>query len=74
MYELDEEEVKATRANLLVRTAVKAYVLYICNKNRSHLGINRVSKEYLDNLEIRLKNIIVGDVHRHRSVGKTFKP
>lgn len=60
--------------NPLNRAATKKFVLTRFKDLRSGDPMTRVSKKYLDNLEARLKNMIITDIQGHRSVGVTFDP
>lgn len=60
--------------SLLNRSAVKTYILLNVKAKRAGWDCQRVSKEYLDNLEARVRAMVNTDIHQHRSVGKTFKP
>lgn len=59
---------------LLNMARTKRFILEQMKKTRPHLGINRVSRESLEIYEAKLRGIIIGDIQRHRSSGKTFKP
>ena len=61
-------------ANLINRSAVKKFVLEHAKITRSGWECKRVSKEYLDNLEARVRLLIEKDVHQHPTLGKTFRP
>jgi hypothetical protein len=64
----------ATRtSHLLNRSEVRKFILDTMQRHRPHLGITRVSQEALEKLEYWLREKIRGEVHRHPSLGKTFK-
>ena len=47
--------------------------LRIARDRRKGWSPNRVSKEYLDKLDAKVRAIIIKSVMSHRSVGKTIK-
>jgi hypothetical protein len=57
---------------LLNRSAVKKFALDLSKANRAG-RFNRVSLEFLERINARLKNIIREEVQRHPSLGKTLK-
>lgn len=59
-------------SSLLNRSAVKKRALDIAESKRNG-RFNRVSKEFLDRIEARLAAMILAEVERHPSVGKTLK-
>jgi hypothetical protein len=61
------------RKGLLNRAATRAFILHTINRLRPHLKITRVSVEALELYETRLRAMIIGDVHRHPSIGRTFR-
>ena len=58
---------------MLNRKATKKFILERWKKLRPGWTIDRVSKESLDILEARLHNIIIEEIKRHPSMGKTFR-
>ena len=66
------EEMKMS--SLLNKAALKKFILAKLEANRPELGLTRVSKEALDTIEARLKNMIENDISTHPSIGKTYKP
>lgn len=67
---MNATEPKATkRASLLNRAAVKRAALHYAESR----GFTRVSAEFLDRIEIKLRGLIRAEVHAHPSVGKTLK-
>jgi len=63
-------------SSLLNRSALKKFILAKIAALRPGMEkrITRVSSEALDNYEAKLKNSIEIDIHKHPSIGKTFKP
>lgn len=61
-------------SSLLNKAALKKFILAKIEAMRPGLGLTRVSKEALEALEARLKNMIENDISTHPSVGKTYKP
>jgi hypothetical protein len=61
-------------SSILNRAATKKYVLMRFKEIRAGRPMERVSKEYLDNLEFWLKRKMDSDIESHPSIGKTFKP
>jgi hypothetical protein len=59
--------------SILNRKAIKAFILNTCEKNRPGWSCERVSKQAIDEVEGFLKHKIQQSVHRHPSVGKTFR-
>lgn len=59
---------------MINRTEVKKTVLALLEANRPQLAlqISRVSGQYLDDLEARLRVMILNDIGRHPSIGSTF--
>ncbi len=60
--------------NILNRSSTKKFVLTRFSELRAGSPMTRISKRYLDNLEARIKNMIITDIESHRSVGVTFDP
>lgn len=58
---------------LINRTKTKERILQLCNDTRPHIGITRVSKEALDDIELMLSNHIRRLVETHPSKGVTFR-
>lgn len=58
-------------ANLINRKAIKEITLRYA-KSRTGCSFERVSKKFLDDLEIHVRNKIFHAVAHHRSVGKTI--
>ncbi len=59
--------------SLINRAEVRRFILARFETDRSHAGITRVSKQALDQIEFWLRNKLRAEVHRHPSLGKTFK-
>ena len=59
--------------NLINRAACKKLALRWCADNRKGWTPNRVGKQYLDDLESKVRLLIQQSVNKHRSVGKTIK-
>ena len=59
---------------LINKKETRDFILERCEKMRPGLGLERVSKDALDLIELRLKNLIIDMVLEHPSKGKTFKP
>jgi hypothetical protein len=60
--------------NYLINKAhVKAYVLECVTMYRAEWGANRVAKEFMDDLNERVRSLIRGSVKRHASKRKTVK-
>jgi hypothetical protein len=54
------------------RAACKKLALRWVKDKRNGWDATRVSKQFLDDLNDRVRNIVTGSVARHRSVGKTI--
>lgn len=61
------------RKNLLNHAATKHYILTKLQEERPHLGFNRVSKEALLLLEVRIRLMLDRAIWAHSSTGKTFR-
>ncbi len=46
--------------------------LHLAAQHRAH-GFNRVSKEFLERVDVRVRNLILSEVTAHPSKGKTLK-
>jgi hypothetical protein len=60
-------------ASILNQAATKKFIIEKFRSMRPGMPIGRVSKESLERLEARLRAIIVFEVKRHPSIGKTFR-
>jgi hypothetical protein len=58
--------------SLLNRSRTRDYILQRFGVTRPHMGIGRVSKQALDDIEAKLKLMINGAVSNYPSIGKTF--
>ncbi len=58
--------------HIINRKQCKEMALRIARDKRQGWQPTRVSKEYLDKLEAKLRNIIIKSIQSHRSVGKTI--
>ena len=59
--------------NLINRSACKAFVLRWAQSHRTGWQPSQVSKQYLDDLESKVRLLIQGSVNKHRSVGRTVR-
>ncbi len=59
--------------SILNRKATKDYILKRCESTRTGWDCKRVSKLALDEIEAFIKMKINQSIHRHPTVGKTFK-
>jgi len=59
--------------NLINRSACKQFILRWANDHRRGWQPSRVSKQYLDDLENKVRLLIQDSVNKHRSVGKTVR-
>ena len=59
--------------NLINRKACKEYALEIAKDSRKGWHAERVSKEFLDAINYKVKRIIDSAVLKHPTVGKTIK-
>lgn len=64
---------RVRRASLLNRSEARKFILEAIQRTRPGLRITRVSAEALDQVEFWLREKLRGEVHRHPSVGRTFK-
>lgn len=63
-----------TRSTLLInRSEVRRFILAQFERQRPQAGITRVSRQALDQVEGWLRNKLRAEVHRHPSLGRTFK-
>lgn len=60
-------------SSILNQVATKKFILAKFQSMRPGMPITRVSKEALEKLEARFRAVIVEEVERHPSIGKTFK-
>jgi hypothetical protein len=59
-------------SSLINRKACKALALNIAKDSRKGWHAERVSKEFLDSIEYKVKHIITSAVFKHPTVGKTI--
>lgn len=59
--------------SLINRKACKEFALRWAQANRTGWMPNRVSKQFLDDLNAKIRLLIQGAVNKHRSVGRTVK-
>ena len=59
---------------LINKKETREFILQKCQHMRPGLGIERVSKDSLDMIELRTRNLIIDMILAHPSKGKTFKP
>lgn len=53
--------------------AVRQLALHLASQHRSAAGFNRVSKEFLDRIDAKVRNLVLAEVQSHPSIGKTLK-
>jgi len=58
---------------LLNKSHVKKYILQRAKEMRPGWECKQVSSAVYDELNRRLQSIVDGSLHRHPSIGKTFK-
>ena len=59
--------------DLLNRKHCKDYILDVASRMRTEWGCTRVSKEALDDLNFRIRRLIIESVKRHPTVKHTFR-
>ena len=59
--------------DLINRKHCKDFILRMAGEMRGEWDCTRVSKEALDDLNFRIRRIIIGSIKRHPTLGKTFK-
>ncbi len=64
---------RSKTTSLINRAETRRFILAQFEKHRPAVGITRVSAEALDQIEFWLRNKLQDEVHRHPSVGRTFK-
>lgn len=64
---------KLTNGNLINRAACKNFTLRWAQANRTGWLPSQVSKQFLDDLDTKVRLLIQGAVNKHRSVGRTVK-
>lgn len=58
--------------SILNQAATKKFIIAKFRSMRPGMPITRVSQSAIDNLEAQLRAIIIFEVRRHPSIGKTF--
>ena len=58
---------------LLNKAHVKKYILQRAKEMRPGWDCKQVSACVFDQLDRKIKSIVDGSIHRHPSIGKTFK-
>jgi hypothetical protein len=58
---------------LLNKKAVRQFILDKISERRPHLKIDRVYKDVYNNLDAKIRRIILAEIDRHPTVGKTFR-
>jgi hypothetical protein len=64
---------RTRKHSLINRAEVRRLVLALFEKHRPAVGITRVSGQALDQMDAWLRSRIQAEIHRHPSVGRTFK-
>jgi len=62
-----------TKNAILNRKGTKSYILKKAEQIRPGWKVTCVSSTALDQIEFKIKNMIDDMIHRHPSIGKTFK-
>jgi hypothetical protein len=71
---LDQErEIMASKSSLINRTECRKFALRWARDHRKGWTTNRVSKQFLDDLEAKVRIMIQSAIKRHPSVGQTIK-
>jgi len=60
-------------SSLINRSECRKLALRWCESNRLGWNANRVSASFLDDVEVKLRLLVINAVDRHCSVGKTIK-
>jgi predicted AAA+ superfamily ATPase len=63
----------ASNGGLINRAQCKKFALRWAQENRKGWSANRVSKQFLDDLETKVRITIQSAIKRHPSVGQTIK-
>ncbi len=53
--------------------AVRQLALHLASQHRPAQGFNRVSKEFLERIDGKVRNLVLAEVKAHPSKGKTLK-
>jgi hypothetical protein len=59
--------------SLINKTNVRCCVLVQATRLRPAAGFERVGQSFYDRLEAKVRNMILDEIHRHPSNGKTIK-
>lgn len=63
----------ASSGGFINRAQCRKFALRWAKENRRGWDPNRVSKQFLDDLDTKVRLMIQGAIKRHRSVGTTIK-
>ena len=63
----------ASNGSLINRAQCKKFALRWAQENRKGWATNRVSKQFLDDLDAKVRLMIQSAIKRHPSVGQTIK-
>ncbi len=63
----------ASNGALINRAQCKKFALRWAQENRKGWSASRVSKQYLDDIEAKVRILIQLSINRHPSVGQTIK-
>jgi len=63
----------ASNGGLINRAQCKKFALRWAQENRKGWSAKRVSKQYLDDIEAKVRILIQSSINRHPSVGQTIK-
>jgi hypothetical protein len=53
--------------------AVRELALHLAAAHRPAQGFTRVSKEFLERIDAKVRNLVLTEVNSHPSVGRTLK-
>jgi hypothetical protein len=59
--------------NYINAKACRELALGMAKTHRSAQGFERVSKEFLERIDLKVRNLILAEVQSHPSKGKTLK-
>jgi hypothetical protein len=63
----------ASNGNLINRAQCKKFALRWAQEHRRGWSANRVSKQFLDDLDAKVRIVIQSAIKRHPSIGRTIK-
>jgi len=63
----------ASNGSLINRAQCKKFALRWAQENRKGWATNRVSKQFLDDLDAKVRILIQSAIKRHPSIGQTIK-